>query len=101
MKYTQLFSIVHHSFLLSVDMDFSSLSGRISLTPTNRRECFSISITDDDIVEIPEEFTTMLELEGNLPPAAVLGDLQATVVINSNDGKSRDSCSIYMQSNVV
>lgn len=72
--------------LPSVDEDFGSLFVFFSLTPTNPRQCFNINITDDAVLEIPEDFIGSLTIQDPPPPAVTFGLLNTTVVIFDNDG---------------
>ena len=55
---------------------------------STRRQCFNVTITDDDVCEDVEMFTATLEkpLNGSLP-TVLIHPVMVTVTILDNDGK--------------
>ena len=53
------------------------------LTPFEPVFCFNVTVVDDGILEIDEDFSAILS--GELPPAASFGDTTANVQIDDNE----------------
>ena len=83
-------SRINHAFALSSDLqDFQpinqSLNGFFNST---RRQCFNVTITDDDVREDAETFTVTLEKPSNGSlPKILICPAMVTVTILDNDGK--------------
>ena len=57
--------------------------------PQIRRDCFNVSITDDNFHENTESFDILLELDTFTPQSGVIVDPSITeIFIIDNDGKS-------------
>lgn len=66
--------------------DYEDLIEEFSLSPTNDRQCFNVTIMDDDILEVSEFFRATLVAVGDLPQNASLNITQARVDIDDNEG---------------
>ena len=71
-------------------LDPDALSVRLEFSDTQRRQCFNVTITDDDLVEGSEEFSLLLQEEPFFPPPidTEFNASMATVTILDQDGKS-------------
>lgn len=65
--------------------DYASLTESFTLTPSESRMCFNVSIEDDDTLEVIEYFSANLEPLGMLPPAAELDITSTDVQITDNE----------------
>ena len=68
-----------------MDEDFTDLTADFSLTPDVPQQCFNVSITDDDILELIEFFRASLTVVGVLPQEALFDISAARVEINDNE----------------
>lgn len=73
-------------FVISVVDDYEDLMQPFSLSPTNDRRCFNVTIVDDDVLEVSEYFRATLVAVGDLPQNASLNITQARVDIGDNEG---------------
>ena len=73
-------------FVIAGGEDYSDITMMFSLTPNNGRECFNVSITNDNIFELNEYFNASLDAVGSLPPGASLGITEARVRIIDDEG---------------
>ena len=65
--------------------DYASLTESFTLTPSDSRMCFNVSIVDDETLEVTEYFSATLEPFGMLPPAAELDITSTNVQIADNE----------------
>ena len=77
---------------ITVDQDFVDLSVSFSLTSTNPRQCFNVTINDDDVLEVTEYFRASLAEVGALPQNASLSLTTARVNIMDNDSEAEHVC---------
>lgn len=73
---------------ITVGEDFEDLSVNFALTSTNPRQCFNVTIIDDDILELLEYFRASLTEMGSLPQNASLSLTMARVDIFDNDSET-------------
>ena len=65
--------------------DYLSGSGSFVLTPSNSRACLNVTIVDDNVLELDEDFSATLT--GTLPPGAAFDPTSTNVLINDNEGE--------------
>ena len=51
------------------------------------RQCVNVSIIDDTILEISEDFNATLVIQDPQPPNINFGDLETRVIISDDDGQ--------------
>ena len=73
---------------MTVGEDFEDLLVDFSLSTANPRQCFNVTIIDDDILEVSEYFRVSLVEVGALPQNASLSLTMARVNITDNDGET-------------
>jgi hypothetical protein len=65
----------------------------VSVGSNPRRECFNVSIIDDNIYEILEMFTVILELDSFVMQSGVVVDPNVTTIsIEDNDSMQHTAC---------
>lgn len=77
---------MYRYIFISVGEDYEDRTESFSLSPTNSRQCFNVTIVDDDILEASEYFRATLVAVGDLPQNASLNITQARVDIDDNEG---------------
>ena len=65
-----------------MDYDEASIPASVVIPAGAKRECFNVSIIDDDENELQEEFRVTARL-----PGSTTDDATASVFINDNDGR--------------
>ena len=60
----------------------------VSFSPSSPRQCFNVSIIDDEVLEIEEFFNAFLIPIGDLPAEVTLGITEARVQIDDNERKT-------------
>ena len=69
-------------------MDYIGLSMILSFAACETRQCVNITIVDDLVDELDEEFDITLERTIGLDSRISLRPVDARVIIEDNDGKS-------------
>lgn len=82
-------------FISSIDApsDYGAVSTTVTFEECDRRHCFDISITDDEMVEKRESFTVLLNRTAHLDSRVELERVISTVVITDTD--SRHFCVLF------
>ena len=74
--------------VILADLDYISARHSLTLSPTQRRHLFNISIHDDSILEANEKETFTLKLTvPNSPENVKLASSEINVIIKDNDRK--------------
>ena len=60
----------------------------MSFSPSSPRQCFNVSIIDDEVLELGEHFNAFLNPNGELPAEVTLGITEARVQIDDNERKT-------------
>jgi len=89
--YTVLPYCIQHPNILSAGTDFSQVTNMV-LGPfgnNNRLQCFSVTVIDDNVPEMIEQFMTMVTFcPGEpVPPNTIITPPNSTVVIQDNDSE--------------
>lgn len=72
--------------MFTASLDYQSESGSFVLTPSDPRACLNVTILDDDILELDEDFSATLT--GMLPPGAAFDLTSTEVLIEDNECES-------------
>ena len=75
-----------YSFLLLAGSDFSGVDQVFELNSTELTYTFNITIVNDDVVEVTEDFSISLTRVTQMGRISITPDM-ATVSITDNDGK--------------
>ena len=71
-------------------IDYDSGLYTVTIPAGQTSSIFSVTLNDDNILEVNENFSLLIN-EHSLPPRVILGNPdQATVTIDDNDGKLYD-----------
>lgn len=72
--------------LFLVGDDYFDVFETFTLTPSVTRQCFNVSINDDNIFELTEYFNASLDFNEPLPTGASPGITNAQVRLLDNEG---------------